>query len=221
VSEPKSPGDERDALDERIAAALRPRPVPPAGDDDLDELVLRVLDGNADAEETRRVLASPLATEKLAILRESMASASAPLVSAARYVFAVARGALEFLRGATAPVVAPNLAWAVRSGGPAQPEPFCEFHHPFQSVDAHVRVEQVSRPDATPAIDLEVRLSEAGAPLTQARVTLRREGQTLDSIPTDAAGSALFTGLAVERYELELRRSGGVVGVMVLEFLPE
>jgi hypothetical protein len=64
-----------------------------------------------------------------------------------------------------------------------------------------------------------VRLSEAGAPLERARVTLRREGRTLDSVPTDAHGSALFTGLAANRYEVEVRSAGAVVGVMLLEFL--
>jgi len=211
--------DPRDELDRRIARALREGPTPPApgADDPDDDVLLRVLEGRASADDEARVQASAYARERLVILRESLADAQpapAPLGAAAGYVFAVARDLLQMVRGATEPVAAPGLAWAVRSGAPAG-EPFCEFHHQWSAVDAHVRVEQVAT-----RLDLQVRLSAAGAPLERARVTVRREGRTLDSAPTDANGSAMFTGLAPDAYEVEVRATGTVVGVMLLEFLP-
>jgi hypothetical protein len=209
--------NERDDLDRRIARALRagPRPPAPGADEPDDETLLRVVDGRASREDVARVEASPYASARLAILREALASAESPLAAAARYVFAVAKDMLQMLRGATEPVAAPELAWAVRSTPSAATEPFCEFHHQWSSIDAHVRVEQIAT-----RIDLQVRLSDAGAPLTRGRVTLRRDGRTLDSVPTDANGSTLFTGLAADVYEVEVRATGNVVGVMLLEFLP-
>lgn len=215
MSQPKS---ERDDLDRRIARALRagPRPPAPGADEPDDETLLRVVEGRASRDDAAGVEASPYARARLAILREALAEgAPSPAAAAARYVFAVAKDMLQMLRGATEPVAAPDLAWAVRSTPSAESEPFCEFHHQWSSIDAHVRVEQIAT-----LIDLQVRLSDAGAPLTRGRVTLRRDGRTLDSVPTDANGSALFTGLAADIYELELRATGNVVGVMLLEFLP-
>src|SRR5262249_30478146 len=87
----------------------------------------------------------------------------------ARYVFAVAKDMLQMLRGATEPVAAPDLAWAVRSTPSAESEPFCEFHHQWSSIDAHVRVEQIAT-----LIDLQARLSDAGAPLTRGPATAAR-----------------------------------------------
>jgi hypothetical protein len=208
----------RDDLDRRIVRALRagPRPPAPGADEPDDETLLAVLEGRASAADMAQVEASPYARERLVLLREGLAAAGpTPLAAAARYVFAVARDMLQLLRGATEPVAAPDLAWAVRSTPAAAAEPFCEFHHQWSSIDAHVRVEQIAT-----RLDLQVRLSDAGAPVQRGRVTLRCDGRTLDSIPTDANGSAVFIGLSADAYEVEVRATGSVVGVMLLQFLP-
>jgi hypothetical protein len=226
VSQPNPPHgspEVRDELDRRITRTLRALPDLPAPspDDPDDDMILRALDGSASTDELERIAASRHARERLEILRAGVGAPS--IVSATvRYVFRVAQDLIDLLRGATAPIAAPATAWAVRSTG-ASPasvtEPFCEFHHQFNGLDAHVRVEQVGA-HAKASLDLQVRLTDAGTPLERGRVTIRREGRTLDSIPTDASGSALFTGLAPDTYEVELRHPGGIAGVMLLEFLP-
>jgi len=196
MTEPKSPdrpapaAEARDALDQRIAEALRARPAASAADDPDDELILRVLEDRASPGERARVAASPLAAEKLAILSDS----AGPVGVGARYVFAVADGHLELLRGPTDPVSTQGRA--------------CELHHPISGIVSRIRIEL-----QTSALAVEVKL------LPGALAALRQGGRALDSAPADDAGKILFTCLRPDRYELELGMSGAVIGIVVLEFL--
>lgn len=217
-----------DALDRAIVDALAagrtPRDLPEAcADEPTDEQVLRVVEGRANDSDRAAVDRSPLSSARADIVSEALAEAApdapSPAARAARYVFAVAREALTFLRGATDPVVGPQMAWATRSGAPAAAPRLTELHHRFGDLDAQVKVEHVTRQTAT--VDLEVKLVDLARKPAGGRITLRQKGRTLDSVPLDASGTALFTALAPSSYEIELRTTGQVVGVMVLEFLPE
>jgi hypothetical protein len=220
--------DKPDPLDRAIAAAIAagraPRGLPrETPGDPTDDQILRVVEGWASDAERAAVDASPLAAARAEIVAAALAEATPAAPSAAmraaRYVFAVARDTLTFLRGATQPVAAPELAWATRSSPTAGGERLTELRHRFGDLDAQVRVEHVTR--KTQTVDLEVRLvDQERRPAGAGRITLRRGGLALDSVPLDAAGAALFTGLAPASYELELRATGQIVGVMVLEFLP-
>jgi hypothetical protein len=224
VSQPHDPPESgepevRDALDRRISDALGAlRPPPPGPDEPDDETLLAVLEGRASAAESARVAASPLASATVDIVRSEAPATS--LSGAARYVFALARDFVELLRGATAPLAPPDGGWAVRSGAGPVAGPVCELRHAFPALDAHLRVEPVSRPGAAPAIDLEVRLTGRGAPIDRGRVILRAGTQLLASTPLDAAGVALFTGLGPARYQLELRSAGAPAGQLYVDLLP-
>ncbi len=232
--------DERDDLDRQIAVALRVTRRSPAiparsGAEPDDETLLRVIDGTANAEERRAVdEAGAYTRDRLEILRGALAEVepvSAQVARAARYVFAVARDSFDFLRGATAPLGAPQLAMVTRSTGAAEidpaavkSEPFFEFRQDFADIEAQIRIEHVTRPAHAvrpeTSLDVQVRLvGTGGSPAGNGRVTIRRAGRTLDSTPLAADGSATFTNLVPDRYELELRTTGKVVGVVLLDFL--
>jgi hypothetical protein len=229
VSQKSKEPEARDEVDQQITRSLRAarrasaRAVPTASSSDpADDLLLRVIDGTASADDRKRVEeGGPFTRDRLEILREALKETSPSLLqSATRYVFAVARDTMTFLRGATAPLAAPQLAWATR-GSASSAESFLEFKQDFADLEAQVRVEHVVRPKADPTLDVQVRLvASSGAPASSSRVTIRRAGRTIDSIPTESDGSATFTGLQPDRYELELRSTGQVIGVMLLDFLP-
>ena len=223
----------RDELDRTIRKVLRqaraPRGVPSPGrgepgDDDL----LRYLEGLASPSERREIeealAQSPYSTSRVEILKSALAETGEgprTLTRAARYVFAMGQGALEFLRGATEPVQAPSVAWATRSSGPAPAaaESFYEFHHAFGPVDAHLKIEHV----APSRLDVQLSLSSADkgkvGPVTDARITVTRSGRVIDSMPVEESGSATLSGLEPARYELELRRGGKILGTLKLDFL--
>lgn len=221
----------RDALDQAIGDALRrarsPRGVPgPQAGDPPDEELLRVVDGSATADERRRVdeaaERSAWTRDRLAILRDALAESGhgpGALGRAARYVFVMAQDALELLRGSTAPVHAPGLAWATRGGATAGQQCFFEFTQPFKDLDAHLKIEHVTRANAAPSIDVQIKLVAEGAPAAGARVTLMRDGRTVDSVPVESNGAATFAGLGQDRYEIEVRRAGKTVGRVHLDFL--
>ena len=223
----------RDELDHAIHAVVRraraPRGVPsPGRGEPGDDELLRYVEGllsPAERKEIEEALAkSPYAASRVAILESALGETGdgpSTLTRAARYVFAVGQGALEFLRGATDPVQAPSVAWATRSAGasPAAAESFYEFHHAFGSVDAHLKIEHV----APARLDVQLSLSRADqgntAPVTDARITVTRAGRVIDSMPVEESGSATLSGLEPARYELELRRGGKLLGTLKLDFL--
>jgi hypothetical protein len=138
----------------------------------------------------------------------------------------MAKDALELLRSATEPVAMP-AAIAVRSGaagGAVQRPSACyyEFVQPFQDVEAHLKIEHVTRADASASIDVQIRL--VGSARGGARVTLLRSGPSavvLDSVPVGDDGAATFSGLTQDRYELVVRKAGQdtPVGKVHLDFL--
>ena len=131
-------------------------------------------------------------------------------------MFRLSDGVLTFLRGTDLPR-AFEPALAVRSPAPPEPPSFFEFvsHYPYESggeVDARLALEPVENQ----AIDVELEVTQAGAPLDGVRVKLLRDGRPIDSTPTEA-GKCTFSALPAARYELEIRKGGIEVGRMVLD----
>jgi hypothetical protein len=205
----------RDRLDGLISSAARaaraPRGLPaPRPGEPSDDLLLRVVSGAASAAEREQVAAAGAYTaERLEVLREALAETGhAPGVveRAARYVFVMARDALELLRAATEPLAVPAAA-TVRSGaaaGAARPS-YYEFVQPFGDLEAHLKIEHVLRASAPASVDVQVKLVGGGA---GTRVVLVRAGVTVDSVPLGEGGAATFSGLAVDRYEIVVRKAG-------------
>jgi hypothetical protein len=205
----------RDRLDSLISQAARaarvPRALPsPQPGEPSDDLLLRVASGSASAEERARVEgAGAYATERLEVLREALAETGhAPGVveRAARYVFVMAKDALDLLRAATEPLVVPTAA-TVRSGAAAGPArtSYYEFAQQLGGVEAHLKIEHVQRAAAPASVDVQVTLVGGGA---GTRVTLLCAGRTVDSVPVADGGAATFSGLAAERYEIVVRKAG-------------
>jgi hypothetical protein len=173
-----------------------------------------------------RLADDPSATERVAIVAEALSEAGwavprtepvgrRAITLASRFVFRLSDGVLTFLRGTDLPrAVQPALA--VRSPAPAQPASFFEFvsHYPLDSgeVDARLALEPVENQ----AIDVQLEITQAGAPLDGVRVKLLREGRPIDSTPTEA-GRCTFSALPAARYVFEIRKSGIEVGRMVLD----
>jgi hypothetical protein len=211
------PPGARDRLDERLSQAARAARVPhglptPRPGEPSDDLLLRVVSGVATAEEQRVVHAGSAYTkERLELLREALAEsghAPAPGVveRAARYVFVMAKDALELLRAATEPLVLPGAA-PVRSGAaPAEARiAYYEFVQPIGDLEAHLKIEHVSRAAAPAHVDVQVTLAGATA---GTRVSLLRAGTVIDSVPVAAGGAATFEGLVGDRYEIVFRKAG-------------
>jgi hypothetical protein len=66
------------------------------------------------------------------------------------------------------------------------------------------------------AIDVQLEITQSGAPLDGIRVKLLRDGRAIDSTPTES-GKCTFSALPAARYELEIRKGGAEVGRMVLD----
>lgn len=220
-------GTDRDELDRKIAGSLR-RAVPDPGvAEPTDEEILRYVDGVATPDQRARVdqsiARSAYTRDRVEILRESLAAAGhGPTIAerVARYVFVMAKASFELLRGSTAPVFASTAGAATRGSAAAARPCYFEFTQPFQDVDAHLKIEHVSRAnEQTPSIDVQIKLIAGGHPATDARVTLLRGGKSVDSQSVEANGAATFSGLAQDRYELDVRRGGKIVGKVHLDFL--
>ncbi|HXU74731.1 MAG TPA: hypothetical protein VN947_35790 [Polyangia bacterium] len=227
---------QRDELDAALTArlrAVRPSvPVPDAaGDEPSDDEILRYVDGSmTDSERAgfeTRLADHPSSAARVAIVAEALAEGGwGPLPKAdpvgrravnlaSRFVFRLSDGVLSFLRGTDLPRGL-EPAMAVRSTAPAQPQSFFEFvsQYPFESgeVDARLALEPVAKQ----AIDVQLEITQAGAPLEGVRVKLLRDGRPVDSAPTEH-GRCTFSALTAARYELEIRKGGTEVGRMVLD----
>jgi hypothetical protein len=222
----------RDELDRAIQGMLRdariPRGVPsPAPGEPDDDDVLRYVEGllpPADKKRFEEAMARhPFTQSRVEALQGGLSeSGEGPnlVERAARYVFAVGQGALEFLRGATDPLHVPSVAWATRSATPAPAhaashDSFYEFLHAFGALRAHVKIEHV----ASSRLDVQLSLEEKSQPVTDARISVIRSGQVVDSMPVEESGSATLSSLEPDRYELEIRRAGKIVGTLKLDFL--
>lgn len=227
---------QRDGLDAALTARLRAvRPsstVPDAAvDEPSDDELLRYVDGSMDEREREaleaRLADHPSAAARVAIVAEALAEGGWGPVArpepvgrravnlASRFVFRLSDGVLSFLRGTDLPQGL-EPAMAVRSSAPPQPQSFFEFvsHYPFESgeVDARLALEPV----AQEAVDVQLEVTQAGAPLEGVRVKLLRDGRPVDSAPTEK-GRCTFSALTAARYELEIRKGGTEVGRMVLD----
>jgi hypothetical protein len=227
---------QRDELDAALTARLRAiRPssaVPDAAvDEPSDDELLRYVDGSMDDAEREalqaRLADHPAAAARVAIVAEALAEGGwGPVAKsdpvgrravnlASRFVFRLSDGVLSFLRGTDLPQGL-EPAMAVRSSAPAQPQSFFEFvsHYPFESgeVDARLALEPVTQQ----AVDVQLDVTQGGAPLEGVRVKLLRDGQPVDSAPTEK-GRCIFSALSAARYELEIRKGGTEVGRLVLD----
>lgn len=166
-----------------------------------------------------RAARSPLVRSKLEVLRSALAeleSAPEALMRAARYVFRVGQDALGFLRGPTAPVLAAAEARsATRSGNRQKEDTFHEVEEQRGSLLIRLRIEHV----AATRLDVQVMLEDAGAPVGDARVSLKKGERTVDSLPVEASGTATLTGLVPASYRLEVARPGHASEHVALEFL--
>jgi hypothetical protein len=227
---------QRDELDAALTARLRAvRPsfaVPDAAvDEPSEDELLRYVDGSMDDAEREareaRLADHPAAAARVAIVADALAEGGwGPVAKsdpvgrravnlASRFVFRLSDGVLSFLRGTDLPQGL-EPAMAVRSSAPAQPQSFFEFvsHYPFESgeVDARLALEPVTQQ----AVDVQLDVTQGGAPLEGVRVKLLRDGKPVDSAPTEK-GRCTFSGLSAARYELEIRKGGTEVGRMVLD----
>jgi hypothetical protein len=230
-----SPRDEVDRVLSESLRALRPALLVPAPADlgagePSDEEMLRYLDGPMSEGERHtfeaRLADHPGACARVAIVAESLSEGGWAVVRsepvgrrainlASRFVFRLSDGVLTFLRGTDLPrAVQPALA--VRSPAPAQPPTFFEFlsHYPLDSGEVEARL--ALEPVENQAIDVQLEITQAGAPLDGVRVKLLRDGRPIDSTPTEA-GKCTFSALPAARYELEIRKAGIEVGRMVLD----
>jgi hypothetical protein len=211
---------DRDLVDQRLAQAARAARVPhglpaPRAGEPSDDLLLRVLAGVATAEEQKVVGAGSAYTrERLELLREALAEtghAAAPglVERAARYVFVMAKDALELLRAATEPLVLPGAA-PVRSGasGAEARIAYYEFVQPIGDLEAHLKIEHVARAAAPAHVDLQVTVTRPGGGGAGTRVSLVRAGTVIDSVPVAAGSAATFEGLVGDRYEIVFRKAG-------------
>lgn len=227
---------ERDELDVALTArlrAVRPSlPVPePAADEPSDDELLRYVDGamgGAEREAFEARLADyPAAAARVAVIAEALAESGwgpvprpepvgrRAVTLASRFVFRLSEGVLTFLRGTDLPHHLATAA-AVRSSAPPAPPTFFEFvqRYPFDSgeIDARLALEPV-RPQA---VDVQLEVTQGGAPLDGVRVKLLRDGRPVDSAPTEN-GRCTFAALTAARYELEIRKGGTEVGRMVVD----
>ena len=209
---------ERDGTDALIAKAVRRIPPAPSAHDVTDDLLLKVVDGTATMDERRQVAeAGPYSRARLDVLQQALAETGQgvpSVVRAARYVFMVAQSAIDFLRGPTVPMPA-AAAVAVR-GAEQAVEPIIEIRHTFQDVDTRIKVEHVVRSGA-PTIDLQMK--SLGAPKDGTRIAVLRSGKTVDNVPLEPDGTATVTALIPDRYTLEMRYAGQLVGSVELDFL--
>ncbi len=226
----------RDELDAALTARLRAvRPslaVPEeSADEPSDDELLRYVEGVMDDREREafeaRLATHPAAADRVAIVAEALAEGGFGPVAkadpvgrravqlASRFVFRLSDGVLSFLRGTELPRgLEPALA--VRSSAPAQPQSFFEFvsQFPFESgaVDARLALEPVQ----AQAVDVQLDVTQAGAPLEGVRIKLLRDGRPVDSSPTEH-GRCTFSALPAARYEFEIRKGGTEVGRMILD----
>ena len=227
--------DQRDPSDVELSLTLRglaAAPPPEAtASEPTDEELARYIDGAATGSERTlieaKIEARPRALARVARVTAALtecgfraATVEAPAAigkRVARYAFRLADEALSFLRGSSTPIGGHAAATALALRGSATTEQlgFFEFVTPLDDdVEAHLKVEQVS----TTGLEIAVRLDRKGTALDGARVTLRREGRSVDSAATEG-GECLFRGLDVARWEIEVRRGPEPLGAIRVDVL--
>jgi hypothetical protein len=241
---PTEKKESRDAQD-RVLSALthralgRKRSSLPAPSDLDDDLLVRYLDGALSADERsaleRRLVIDLDAKERLAILtgalddsgwastppaeHEDVLSRAALAIS--RYVFHVAGGLVELLRGEGATALAPA---PVRGTSPSVAPTGFQIDRLFHTAQGPLAARfelHAERSDPRPEpgqalVDLVVRVDADGQPVEGVRCKLLREGRAIDSREVEALGCT-FTRLGPARYDVELRKGGVEIGRVLLD----
>jgi hypothetical protein len=232
-SEPRDEEDQALSVFAKRRFARKHGELPPQSSIE-DETLLRYVDGalsEGDREKLEARLVTDLdARDRLGILVGGLgdvgiASPALPenvLVKASRFVFHVAGGALELLRGQGATAMQPALA--VRSGhvttDVTRPSAFQierEFHTAQGVLAARFEL-HAERADAAAEglVDLVVHAGSGGQPAEGIRCKLLRDGRPIDSRELEGEGCT-FAHLNAARYEVELRKGGVEVGRVLLD----
>jgi hypothetical protein len=127
-------------------------------------------------------------------------------------VLTVTRDALEYLRGDLQPVAVAG-AVAVRGEAGAAPT-YCEFSTSMGDLGVALALDR-----AVERVDARMVLTSHGTPVSDARVSLSREGRSLISVPCEVDGSLTFGIPSDGCYLVEVRRRGQVVGRFALDLI--
>ena len=220
MSAPKS----RDDLDGKLAKALQAGRLPPApsasepSDDDLLLYVEGKLPPERAREVEKAVEQSPYSKSRVRVLGEALAE-NAPeqpsvVARAASFVFHLGGNALQFLRGSASPVL--QAAPALRSAAALAETYDCyEFMNQLGDIDAMITVDR----GGPGVVDVKLKLSRTGVPVTGARISLEREGRVFEAQDVERDGSATFRGLGAARYRLGVHKGPQRLGLIKLDFL--
>ncbi len=205
--------------------------------DPEDEILLRLLDGNAGNGEMHvlreQVEASPYARERLATLTAALKEvgdqpATDPVVnrfdeaviakgpSPVRISFVWARGCLRYLWGTLEPRSLEAIPVATRSGTfkrPTEETAFFDFAHRIGDIDVVIQIERV-RDDQ---LDVQLKFDGDNARLGRLRVTLAdQQGSLLDSQPVEH-GKTRFAALEPLPHELLITSASKELGRVRLD----
>ncbi len=203
--------------------------LPPASTLD-DELLVRYVDGALSGRERQeleaRLLVDLDAKDRVGILVGALHEEEYPSprlpdgwrvkgAKVTRYVFHVAAGLFEVLRGDGIAALEPALAVRSGHGGTGQPTAF-QIERELQTSQGPLAARIELHADITAHVDVIVRIGSGGHPATGVRVKLLRDGLPVDSREIEEAGCT-FAHLDPACYELELRKGGVEVGKLMLD----
>lgn len=224
----------RDTLDGLLAEAVplalgRPCLPRPGADEPEDEAILRYLDAELPPREQealrQRLACSSFASERLAVLRESLAEAergetpSPPAVGQPlRLSFLLAADGLRYLCGSLAPksLVPVPVATRGKSLGTTEESSFFDFEHRFGDLEVQILLERVPGN----RLDLQLQLLGERSPRTPLRVSLSdRDGAVLDSQPVER-GMARFCGMPPACHRISITDPQRELGQILLDVHP-
>lgn len=217
-------------LAEAVVLSLgRPRlPLPSSGEPG-DEAILRYLDAELPALERedlrQRIARSPFCSERLAVLRESLAEAArddappqATRDQPLRLSFLLASDGLRFLFGSLVPRSLVPVPVAIRGRTPTTTEESCffDFEHRFGDLEVLFLLERV----AGNRLDLQLQLQGDVPPRTPLRVSLSdRGGALLDSQPLER-GMARFSAIPPACHRISITDPQREIGRILLDVHP-
>ncbi|MEO6954548.1 MAG: hypothetical protein ABI321_22310, partial [Polyangia bacterium] len=235
IDDPEGARDDRDkalAVWARRALERKFGALPPASNLD-DELLVRYVDGALNGPERQsfeaRLLLDLDAKERVGILAGALHEAGYPspklpdgfLVKSAkatRYVFHIAKGVFEVLRGEGIAALQPELAVRSGHGGTGHASAY-QIEREFQTAQGPLttRIELHADPSSThPRVDLVIHVGADGRSTSGVRAKLLRDGRPVDSREIEEHGCT-FAHLDPARYDLELRKGGVEVGKLMLD----
>ena len=195
-----------------------------------DELLLRYIDG-ALSEGERHALEARLlvdldAKERVGILAGALHEAGYPIpqlpegflvkgAKATRYVFHIAAGLFEVLRGDGIAALQPELAVRAGHGGDKRVTAY-RIEREFQTAQGPLAARIELHADDTAHVDVVVHATSEGRLVAGVRAKLLRDGLPVDSREIEEAGCT-FAHLDPATYDLELRKGGVEVGKLMLD----